>query len=149
MDEFGASNDIPTIAATASAADRIGLSWTYWAGLQLHDPTGNPFEALLDERTRRPDRPKALALAAPYPAATAGTPGPQSFDATTDTFLYSYRVSPTIHAPTEVVVSRYMFGHGYRVRVRGARIVSRADAAVLKLTARRRARQVRLTVMPR
>ena len=74
MDEFGAGGDAAPTADTVSLAESGGLSWSYWAGFQLHDPTGDPFEALIDQRTRKPDRAKALALAVPYPAATARTP---------------------------------------------------------------------------
>src|SRR3712207_8970220 len=50
---------IPDIARMADLADRHMVSWHYWAGLQLHDPTGSPTEALIDERTRLPKPAKA------------------------------------------------------------------------------------------
>ena len=64
----------------------------------------------------------------PYPWATAGTPGPQSFDAATGTFSYHYRVASSIAAPTEIVLPRLAYPHGYRVDVHGARVISLAGA---------------------
>ena len=80
MDEFGASNVASLAAAPVDAAQRMNLSWVYWSAMQLHDPTAGDFaEGLLDQRTRRPVAPLARAVAVPYPWATAGDPGPQSF----------------------------------------------------------------------
>ena len=147
MDEFGATNDAPHTAKTISLADGANLSWTYWAALQLDDPTAaDPFEGLLDEQTRRPYPAQAQAMAVPYPWATAGTPGPQSFNRATDTFKYSYAVDREIHAPTEISVPAYTYPHGYSVRVAGARIVSDKGAPNLELLARRRASRVAVTV---
>ena len=148
MDEFGADTATALTSTTVSLADRAGLSWTYWAGLQLHDPTGNPFEALLDQRTRRPYHAKALALAVPYPAATAGRPGAQSFDPVTGAFRYRYAVAPGIRALTEIVLPRDAYPRGYRVRVRGATVVSARGARLLELRALGRARRVDVAVRP-
>lgn len=150
MDEFGASvADTSGAAQTVAQADALGLSWTYWSALQAHDPTGGPNEGLIDQRTRRPNRPLSAVLAVPYPWATAGTPGRQSFDATAGTFSYRYRVMRSIAAPTEIVLPRLAFPHGYRVDVHGARIVSRVGAPVLLLAARPGAATVRLRVTRR
>lgn len=147
MDEFGASHDAVATANTVFLADRDNLSWIYWSALQLHDPTGgDASEGLLDQRTRRPYRALARALAVPYPWATAGRPGPQSFDRVTLTFRYRYAVSPGIRAPTEIEVPRYTYRHGYTVAVNGARVVSRRQAPVLELVAVAHARRVSLTV---
>lgn len=86
-------------------------------------------------------------LGVPYPWATAGTPGAQSY--ARGVFRYSYAVDHAIHAPTEIAVPPYAYPHGYRVRVRGASVVSARRAAVLELTARRAARTVIVTVSPR
>lgn len=150
MDEFGASvTDIAGASHTVTQADALGLSWTYWSALQAHDPTGGPDEGLIDQRTRRPDGPLSAVLAVPYPWATAGTPGPQSFDAATGSFSYRYRVTSSLAVPTELVLPHLAYPHGYRVDVRGARIVSRAGAPVLKLAARPDAVTVRLRVTRR
>ena len=147
MDEFGASNNASASAETVSLADDANLSWAYWEAFQLHDPTaGGPEEGLLDEQTRRPYPAMARALAVPYPWATAGRPGRQSFDRATLTFRYSYAVARAINAPTEIELPPYTYSRGYTVRVTGARIGSRRDAPVLQLLADRRATEVTLTV---
>ena len=146
MDEFGASNYNALTATTVDAAGADDLSWSYWSGLQLHDPTGNPDEALLDQRTRRPSPGKARALAVPYAWATAGVPGSESFAG--GVFSYAYTVARAISAPTLIEVPRLAYQDGYRVRVRGAIAISTADARLLELRASPQARDVRLTVTP-
>ena len=149
MDEFGGNRHALSAGRTAALADRANLSWSYWSALELHDPTGNPDEGLLDERTARPFTAKARALTVAYPAATAGTPGPWSYDRSTGRFDYAYTVSPTIHAPTEVELAPNAYPNGYRVRVRGARVVSAASSSVLELRARPGARTVAVAVRRR
>lgn len=134
LSEFGAEPYAPDIANVAALADRNLLSWTYWAGLQLHDPTGGPGEGLLGEVSRRPDRARAAVLARTYPLATAGVPVQQSFDVATGWFKLIYRADPAVHAPTEIVVPvAYHYPHGYTVSVRGARVTSGPDARLLTL----------------
>jgi endoglycosylceramidase len=147
MDEFGSTNDAASIAATVNVAGSADLSWSYWSGMQLHDPTGRPYEGLVDQRTRRPYPPSARALAVPYAWATAGTPGSESFMASV--YRYSYRVARRIRAATEIVVPRYSYPRGYRVRVRGAAVVSAPNAPLLELQASRGARTVTVAVAPR
>ena len=128
-------------------ADSTNLGWTYWAALQLDDPTaGDAYEGLLNQLTRQPIPSQARALAVPYPWATAGTPGPQSFDPATGTFRYAYGLTPSIAAPTEIELPPYTYPHGYTVRVTGAKVVSHKQAALLQLSALPRARHVSVTV---
>jgi endoglycosylceramidase len=147
MDEFGATNDTAMTATTVTLAGRSELSWSYWSGLQLHDPTGSPDEALIDQRTRRPYPAKARALAVPYAWATAGTPGAETF--TGGTFRYSYAVERGISAPTLIVVPRLAYPNGYRVHVYGATVTSGANARLLDLRSKPGARIVQVTVGPR
>jgi endoglycosylceramidase len=150
MDEFGASSNASLSATTVDAAAGLNLSWAYWAAMQLHDPTGGaPIEGLLDQRTRRPYRAMGRALSLPYPWATAGRPGAQSFDRVTGMFRYRYAVDPAVQAPTEIEVPRYVYAHGYAVAVRGARVVSRHDASLLLLDATPHAASVSVTVRRR
>jgi endoglycosylceramidase len=147
MDEFGASPDAAATAATVTLAGHAGLSWSYWSALQLEDPTsGSPQEALIDQQTGRPYPAMARALAVPYPAATAGTPGPETFDRVTGTFVYRYAVASQIHAPTEIMLPPYTYPHGYTVHVKGAIVVSVRDAPMLELRASRVAGTVHVTV---
>ncbi len=151
MDEFGASSDAAATAATVGVADGEQLSWSYWSALQAHDPTGNPFEGLLDQATRQPDRAVAAALAVPYPFATAGRPLAQSYDRATGAFSYSFAPArPAGRVPTEIVLARGAYPHGYRVRVQGGLVVgSGSPARLLALVARRHASLVRVTVTRR
>src|ERR1700690_3263847 len=102
MDEFGSSSPAQQTANTVSLAGQEDLSWSYWSGFQLHDPTGDPGEGLINEQTRRPYSDKAHALSAPYAFATAGKPGKASWLAKARVFTYPYTVARGIHAPTEV-----------------------------------------------
>ncbi len=150
MDEFGASN-LPRLAATPVAAARqLNLSWVYWSALQLHDPTaGGAAEGLIDQQTRRPIGPLARAVAVPYPWATAGTPGAQSYRRATRVFRYRYRVDPAVRAPTLIEVPPYAYPSGYVVRVAGARVISAGNASLLALSALPRALRVTVAVRPR
>jgi endoglycosylceramidase len=150
MDEFGASNDAPLTSSTASRADAANVSWTYWSAMQLNDPTGgDAYEGLLDQMTRRPYPALGRALAVPYPSATAGTPGRQSFTRATRTFIFDYRSDPRIPAPTDLVVPRYTFPHGYTALASGARILSGPNAGILELRATTAPHRVAVTVRPR
>jgi endoglycosylceramidase len=147
MDEFGASNHTSSTARTVNLAQAGNVSWAYWAALQLDDPTaGDGFEGLLDETTRQPISAQAQALVVPYPWATAGTPGLQAFNRTTRTFRYAYQVDHTVRAPTQISLPTYVYPSGYRVTVTGATVTSRRNSPLLKLSARRRAAQVKVTV---
>jgi endoglycosylceramidase len=147
MDEFGASNNATASGAAAGDADGMNLSWAYWSVMQMHDPTGgSAFEGLLDQQTRQPYPPMAQALALPYAWATAGRPGPQSFDRATGTYRYRYAVDPAVVAPTQIELPRYTYPLGYSVSVTGGRVTSQPGAALLQLRADRAAARVSVTV---
>jgi endoglycosylceramidase len=148
MDEFGASDNAAGNANVVNYADSMNISWAYWAAMQLHDPTGGDgAEGLLDQTTRRPYVDMAQAVAVPYPWATAGSPGPQSFDRTTQTYRYRYEVDPKITAPTLIEIPSYTYPFGYTVRVAGGRVRSAADASLLRVAADRHATHVEITVL--
>jgi endoglycosylceramidase len=149
LDEFGASNNDVASAAVVDHADADNLSWAYWAAMQLNDPTGGQaYEGLLDQTTRQPYPRQARAMSVPYPWATAGTPGRQSFDRATRIYRYRYAVDPRVHAPTLVEIPSDTYPHGYRVTTTGARVASKSRAALLVLDADRGARTVSVTVRP-
>jgi endoglycosylceramidase len=149
MDEFGGGPSIDDIGQVADLARGSSLSWSYWSGLQLHDPTGAPGEGLLNQTTRQPWPAKAKVLCFPYPLATAGTPGAQSWDATTRRFHFSFTVDPHVHAPTEIIVPPYVYPDGYRVMTRGALGPSTSDSSLLELNTLPGSSQVSVTVLPR
>ncbi len=149
MDEFGGSRHAAGAAADVAQAGRLGLSWSYWSALELHDPTGNPEEYLLDQRTRRPVPAKARALAVAYPFATAGTPRAESWSPSARRLSYRYAVDRAVRAPTEIVVPPDTYPRGYRATLAGATVQSRPGAGILMLTPRPGATTVSVTVSPR
>ncbi len=150
LSEFGAEKYTPDIARVAALADSHLVSWTYWAALQLHDPTGGPLEGLLNQRTRKPDLARARILARPYPLVTAGTPTAQSFDPKSEAFDLTYTVDPSVRPPTRISIPlAYHYRHGYTVKVTGARVISPRNAAVLSLRNKHGAQTVTVQVRPR
>ncbi len=150
LDEFGASNNDALSAATVDAAAARNVSWAYWSAMQLHDPTGGQAdEGLLNQTTRRPYPNLGRAMSVPYPWATAGRPGAQSFDRPTRTYRYRYTIDPKVRAPTEIEIPHYTYPHGYSVKVTGARVTSPRGAALLVLRANRGATHVSVTVRSR
>ena len=85
-------------------------------------------------------------MSVPYAWATAGTPGAQSFYRPAQTYRYRYTPISKIHAPTEIEIPPYTYPLGYSVTVTGARVTSRANAALLTLSADHGARTVSVTV---
>jgi endoglycosylceramidase len=147
LDEFGANNNDAASAGTVDHAGADNLSWAYWSGMQLHDPTGGQaFEGLLDQTTRQPYPNQGRALSVPYAWATAGRPGAQSFYRPAQTYRYRYAPDPKIHAPTEIEIPPYTYPLGYTATVTGARVTSRANAGVLTLRGEEGAKAVSVTV---
>jgi endoglycosylceramidase len=98
---------------------------------------------------------KLEALAQPYATLTAGTPGARSYDPAARDFGYVYRTKPPGKGRkfgpgsiTKVSVPAIEYPAGYRVRVRGARVLSRPGARVLLLAQCGRAKRVKLSVSP-
>ncbi len=148
LSEFGAEPYAPDIDRVAAMADARSLSWTEWAGLQLHDPTGSPDEGLLGQVSRVPDPPRAAVLARAYPLATSGTPGPVTFDSVTGRFTYSYTPNRRVHAPTVIILPAWHYGQGYLASVSGAHVVSVPCATPLLLSDDPGAGKVSVTVTP-
>jgi endoglycosylceramidase len=150
MDEFGASNSPGFDAAPVDAAQPLNLSWVYWSAMQLNDPTpGNAAEGLIDQQTRRPIPALATAVAVPFPWATSGTPGAQSYDRALRIFGYRYRVDRALAAPTLIEVPPYTYRSGYVAQVSGGRVISRRNAPLLEVRARPRATRVSVSIRPR
>ena len=150
MDEFGASGDAHASAAAVDNATALDLSWVYWSAMQLNDPTGGADdEGLLDQATRAPRPALARALAVPYPWATSGTPGAQSFDRRTGVYRYAFTVDHHIHVPSEIELPGLVYPHGLTVTVTGARVVGGGHrAGLLYVAAKVKARVVSVVVRP-
>jgi endoglycosylceramidase len=145
--EFGATSDPATIERITSTIERGLVPWVFWS----YD------ENLIIDKTQPPEganvRDATLeALARPYPAATNGTPTAWNYDATNGElqFTYSTRIPDGRRASaftvTEINLGEHAFPAGYRVSVRGAQVVSDADAPTLLLRNDRRATEVEVHI---
>jgi endoglycosylceramidase len=163
LTEFGATNDTSVLSRVADEADAQQMSWIEWAYCGCGDPTTSASppttQALVIDPSKPPrgsnvQAPTLGALARPYPQVVAGTP--QSFGFTKGRFTLRYstrrpsgRGSFKPGSCTAVFIPALHYPHGYRARVRGARVVSKSGAGLLELASRRGAKTVSLTVTPR
>jgi endoglycosylceramidase len=157
MTEFGATQDQDDLTEMVALADQHQLGWTEWA-YTGNDPTSTSpdGQALVLDPSKPPrganvERAKLKALAEAYPQVVAGTPVSYAFQNRVFSLTYrTARVSGRGRFPagavSVVAVPHIQFPHGYRVRVSGARVVSRRDAPFLRLASRAGAAVVRLTV---
>ncbi|HWV83919.1 MAG TPA: cellulase family glycosylhydrolase [Capillimicrobium sp.] len=154
LTEFGATDDAAVLDDMADRADRFMVGWQEWHYCGCDDPTttGPGDEQALVLDPARPPRganlkqPTLDTLARAYPQVVAGTPIAYGFDRATRRMTLRYRPARGV---TEIATPRRQYPRGYRVTVRGARVRSRANANVLRLVARPRAREVRVSVTPR
>ena len=93
-------------------------------------------------------------LSRPHPSVVAGTPLGYDFDAEKRTFALKWTTQRAsgkgrfgARALTEVRLPRRQYPKGYTVKAAGARVVSRKNAPILVLRARKR--QPEVTVSPR
>ena len=162
LTEFGATDDLETIARIVRLADSHMVSWQEWHYCECADPTtsGTGVQSLVVDPTKPPSgdnvkRSKLAVLARPYPRAVAGTPDSYGFDPTTRRFHLTYSAK----APggkrlarsqlTEVFLPRIQYPHGhYEVHVQGAEVVSDRRSKVLRLERDQGAKSVAVTVLP-
>lgn len=163
LSEFGSSDDLATFLDYRDAANRYMISWTYWAYCGCGDPTtsaAGDAQALVLDPSKRPvganvKTAKLLALAQPYAQLTSGTPRKWAFDSTTLTFRFIYRTRPAGKGKrfgpgsiTKLSVPAIQYPGGYQVRVRGARVISRPRARVLRLAQCGDAKTVKVRIKP-
>lgn len=165
LSEFGATTDPETLRGVVDLAMQHRVGWQFWAYCGCDDPTTTgpgTKQALVFDPGKRPrrsnvDAGKLRSLAVPHPLRVAGTPQSYSYDR--DGHVFTLRWSTTragssssrfgAGARTTAAVPALQYRHGYRVRVTGARVVSRAKASRLVLAQRRGARVVTVEVRPR
>ena len=163
MTEFGATNDLATIRRITNISDEHMVGWLEWHYCACGDPTTQAAlnaQALVKD-PRRPPRGKNVewaklrTLDRPYPQAVAGTPTAYAYRPASRAFHLDYstkgpdggRLPRAVK--TRVYVPRSHYRHGYRSRVKGARVVSRPNARYLTLRRRRDAREVAVKLKPR
>lgn len=148
MSEWGATDNVRAIEIDAAVADEHLMGWTHWAYKRWNDPTtADTAQGLFrdDADPSSVKRAKVRMLVRTYAQATAGTPLAMRFDPADGSFRYRYRPDPAITAPTRIFVSPLHYPDGYRVRVDGGRVVSRAPRQVLVAAVSNEVVQVRIT----
>lgn len=146
--EWGFNNDPAMITGQADDFDARQISWLAW--------TRGAFEALVDPAL--PDegngnRPALLrAYARPYAETTAGTPLETRFDGKSGTLEYRYstRLPSGRNASGKLTVIRIpaiQYPRGYTIKVSGGKAVSRPDASLAVIRAKRGAPEVDVTII--
>jgi endoglycosylceramidase len=172
LSEFGATDDLATIQSNVALADRHLDSWEYWHYCECQDPTttGTGTQAIVVDPNQPPagsnlKQAKLDVLSQPYPQLVAGTPQGWSFDPATRIFRLTYstkgpngkKFDRRLRKPSkralkkrrsEIFLGRARYPSGYAVSVRGAAIVSKPKAGVLRLVACPGKRNVAVTVGP-
>jgi endoglycosylceramidase len=156
LTEFGATDDLEVLRRVVEFADEAGHGWQYWQYKTYFDPTtsartspgaSGDAESMVDE-SGAVKAEKVAVLARAYPERIAGSEATWSFDPDRHALSLRYRAGAregtVIRLPLAVHYPR-----GYRVRARGARVVSRPGAARVRLRASRRGKRVSVTVEPR
>jgi endoglycosylceramidase len=153
--EFGSTNFLLEQLGTVRDADRRRLGWiewSYWNPVNPR-PTMTVFDVAAPPAGTNLDALKLRVLTRVYPQAVAGTPRNWSFDEIERRFAMrwtSRRVATGRFgrcAVTEIRVPPGLYPEGYRVSGRGIEVISRPDAPVLRLRARRRD-HLMVTVQP-
>jgi endoglycosylceramidase len=161
--EFGATDDLATLRRVVDLADDHMVGWQEWHYCGCDEPTSqvSPDVQALVKDPKKPPRgdnlkqEKLAVLSRPYPQVVAGTPGGWDFDSESRKFELSYKTAKASgkgsfkRGLTDVFVPRLHYAKGYRVALKGARVVSRRGSQHLLLRALKGAAQVRLTVTPR
>jgi endoglycosylceramidase len=161
MNEWGAMDDVPSLEAIVSLADRQMLPWIHFAysgGITGGWP--NSPEFLVYDTSKPPtgsnvNRQIETAIVEPYPQLIAGTPLSWGFDRSSDTFTVRYsttRVSGSGVFPagsvTAVVVPAFVFTHRYSAHVVGGAIVSARNARALQIVSCPHTSRLSVTVGP-
>jgi endoglycosylceramidase len=162
MTEYGATNDLGVIEEIVGLSDEHMMSWQQWHYCECDDPTtaGGGVQSVVTDPREPPrgdnvNRGKLKVTARPYPRLVSGTPTAWSFDRASRRFELSYSTTTPggrrlrRRALTEVFVPRIHYRDGYKVKLTGARRVSKRNAKVLKLKRRPRAQQVSVVVTAR
>lgn len=162
MTEFGATDDLEKIERITDLADDRMIGWQQWHYCDCKDPTttGTGVQSLVSDPHKPPkgknlQRGKLRASSRPYPQVVSGTPLEYGFDRKGRKFdlRYSTRTPAGRRLArrrlTEVFIPPIQYHGRYRVRVRGARVISRRGARHLLLRRGPHAKRVSVRVRPR
>lgn len=161
LTEFGATTKQSTLTTMVDRAAEHRIGWQYWAYCGCEDPTttgpGNT-QALVFDPAKAPrganvDWAKMRALVIPHPLAVSGTPVSYGFDRSTRVFRAVWSTARAgregrfaAGSRTRIAVPRFVYRHGYVVRVTGGRVVSQPGARTLVVAQERGAQRVRVVV---
>jgi endoglycosylceramidase len=139
--EFGNIDDAAELDRALRRSDAAFTGWQYWhygnGGFGPRPASTEPFTPTQLSR-----------LVRTYPVATAGTPGPLSFDPSTGEMHYRYTPSPA-GGTTEIATSDVHYPHGYAATVTGGHLASEPGAARILVEPDAGAAQVEVTVRAR
>lgn len=134
LSEFGATDDLGSLARDLAAADRHMVSWQYWAYWNEDPCCERPHEGVIVDPAQPPagdnlKQAKLDVLVRPYPRAIAGEPLSWSFDPAARRFELTYRARL---GTTEVSVPARHYAGGYAVTIAGpGEVTSGPGAPVL------------------
>jgi endoglycosylceramidase len=116
LTEFGASENLSTIARVASIADSLMQSWTFWQFKSFHDiTTTDPHEGLYNS-TGALDVAKFRILSRTYAQAISGIPLFSSFNETSGVFAMRLLINRDITSPTTIYLNEALYyPRGFRV----------------------------------
>ncbi|WP_203336020.1 cellulase family glycosylhydrolase [Nocardioides limicola] len=126
MSEWGATDDVTSLAVDARAADDHLMGWMHWAYKHWNDPTtADAAQGLFhdDASFATVKQDKLRVLVRTYPQRTAGIPLSTRFNPDNGDFHFRYRPKRSIKAPTQIFVSPLHYPNGWRARVDNGRIV--------------------------
>ena len=163
LTEFGATDDLVAIERVARLADEHMVGWQEWHYCACDEPTSQAapdVQAIVIDPKKPPrgdnlKRAKLKVLSRPYPQVVAGTPKEWKFDTDEHVFDLTYETARASgegrfrRGLTDVFIPRFHFPDGYRVKAKGASVVSRPNAKHLLLRGRRQAETVTASVRPR
>jgi endoglycosylceramidase len=164
LTEFGATQNPDILTAMVDRYEDRMIGWQEWHYCGCEDPTttgsGDKQAIVLDPA--KPPRGKNLAAATlkiltrPHPRAVAGTPLAYDFDAAKTTFTLRWTTARAsgngrfaTGSVTEVRIPRRQYPKGYVAKAKGARVVSKRNAAVLRLATAKGAGEASVLVSPR
>ncbi len=161
LTEFGASDNLTSLADMVDRAAKHRTGWQYWAYCGCADPTttgsGDKQALVLDPQQAptgsnvKTDKLRTLAI--PHPTAVAGTPTSYAFNRTTGRFTLTYTSLKAAGggrfpagSQTTVATPAIQYPSGYTVNVTGATVVSAPNAAELVLEQGPGTAPIRVTV---